>query len=348
MNHEVSSVRPLTEDQRAINEYFESLASGDADQWQGSRQVVPHWDQRDERSSLWENRDLTPAVSFVLGLVGLNVILIVFATLAPLIMEMMESFVSRPDGFFAMMAFVQVVMLPPIISFSFATVTPMFWYGSVLLRFMVGMLMVLPGCVIFFLLMHLVDNPPDDFWFDFGGVMFTQFLVAGTVALLVQMWSPWTLTHARSDQEPLPPLGLLAMMELTGVAAIGCAVFMFEGFGDIIMGILFFAAMGAISSLAVIAILIAFLREQGRNRWSAAIAFLACFAMAWLMCGFFAVMEFSWDSLAPNSLFVSATALIGSTVIAAVMWLCVSWLRFCGWRCVNRGRREESLVAGAL
>jgi hypothetical protein len=137
-------------------------------------------------------------------------------------------------------------------------------------------------------------------------------------------------------------------MELTGVAAIGCAVFMVEGFGDIVEGILFFAAMGAISSLAVIAILIAFLREQSRNRWFATIAFVACFAMAWLMCGFFAVMEFSWDSLASNSVYISATSLVGATVIAAVMWLCVSWLRFCGWRCVNRGQKEASPNAGTL
>jgi hypothetical protein len=349
MNHEASSARPLTEDQLAVNEYFESLPTGDVDRFRASRPASSLPDNRDVRSSFWEDRDLTPTVSFWMGLTGLNVILVVFAALAPLSMEMMETFVSRPDGFFAMMTFVQVVMFPPIISFSFATVTPMFWYGSVLLRFLVGMLMVVPGCVIFFFLMTLVEGPPpNDFWFAFAGVMFTQFLVAGTVALLVQMWSPWTLTHARSDQGPLPPLGLLAMMELTGIAAIGCAVFMFKGFGDIIMGILFFAAMGAISSLAVIAILIAFLREQGRNRWSAAIAFLACFAMAWLMCGFFAVMEFSWDSLAPNSLFVSATALIGTTVIAAVMWLCVTWLRFCGWRCVNRGLKEEAVSAGTL
>ncbi len=349
MNQDVSSTRPLSEDQVAVNEYFESLVSGEVDQWHEPRASDPLWSNGDVRSPLWDDRDLTPAVSFGLGLVGLNVILIVFAGLAPLLLEMMESLVSRPDGFFAMMSLVQVVMFPPIISFSFATVTPMFWYGSVLLRFLVGMLMVVPGCVVFFFLMSLMDgSPPDDFWFGFGGVMFTQFLVAGTVALVVQMWSPWTLTHARPDQEPLPPLGLLAMMELTGVAAIGCAVFMVEGFGDIVEGILFFAAMGAISSLAVIAVLIAFLREQGRNRWSAAIAFLACFAMAWLMCGFFAVMEFSWDSLASNSLFISGTALIGAIVIAAVMWLCVSWLRFCGWRCVNRSVREESLSAGTI
>lgn len=349
MNHDVSSTRPLSEDQIAVNEYFESLVSGDADQWREPRDAVPVWDSRDARSALWENRDLTPALSFGLGLFGLNVILVVFAGLAPLLLEMMESLISRPDGFFATMVFVQVAMFPPIISFSFATVTPMFWYGSVLLRFLVGMLMVVPGCVVFFLFMTLTDGtPPDDFWFGFGGVMFTQFLVAGTVALVVQMWSPWTLTHARSDQAPLPPLGLLAMMELTGVAAIGCAVFMVEGFGDIVEGILFFAAMGAFSSLAVIAVLIACLRERGRNRWSAAIAFLACFAMAWLMCGLFAVMEFSWDSLASNSLYISATALVGAIVIAAVMWICVSWLRFCGWQCVNRGLKKAALEAGVL
>jgi hypothetical protein len=170
--------------------------------------------------------------------------------------------------------------------------------------------------------------------------MFSQFLVAGTVALVVQMWSPWTLTHQREERTPLPPLGTLAILELTGVAAIGCMVFMTEGMGEIWQGLLFFAAMGAFSSLAVITVLIAFLREDCRNLVSAGLAMVASLAMSSLMCGFFAVMQFGWNSIRGNFLYFTATALLGASVICGVMWLCVRWLRLCGWRCVNRNEKR--------
>ncbi len=277
----------LTEDQQAVNEYFASEAYQEASR---RRKGSP---RRWYAASGWRDGlldlDLTPSVSFVLGLAGLNVILVIFASLSPIAIYYTEDMVSRSNGFFMMLAYVQTIIFPPIISFSFATVTPMFWYGSVLLRFATGFLMVVPGCVAFYTLFLLIDNgAPDDFWFQLSGVMFTQFLVAGTVALVVQMWSPWTLTHQRDQQTPLPPLGTLAILELTGVAAIGCAVFMTEGMGEIWQGILFFAAMGAVSSLAVITVLIAFLREDRRNLISAVLALVASIAMAsltvWLLC----------------------------------------------------------------
>ncbi len=345
MNSELKSAEIVpTDDQKAVNEYFASGAYEKANRRRNSNPGPRRWSN--QWSSDWLDLDLSPALSFVLGLAGLNLILLVFACMAPLAIYSLENAISPSDGFFVMMAFIQTIMFPPIISFSFATVTPMFWYGSVAIRFAVGFLLVVPGCLAFCALVRLLDGgPPDDFWFQFSGVMFTQFLVAGTIALLIQMWSPWTLTHERGDQSPLPPLGTMAILELTGVAAIGCAVFMFDGFGEILEGVLFFAGIGGLSSLAVIAVLIAFLREHRRNFLSGCVGFAAALAMAALMCSFFAIQEFGWNSVTDNLLFVTATSIYGAVVISAVMWICVGWLRVCGWRCVNRNLEKNSLIS---
>jgi hypothetical protein len=337
----------LSEDQKAVNEYFASKSYQEPGR-RHRRALKPQAFPRAPgdlsgyglpryRADDWLDAGLTPAASFVLGLVGLNFILLITACVPPIAIHLMNQMVSPRDGFFMMMAFIQTIMFPPLISFSFATVTPMFWYGRVWIRFAVGILMVLPGCFAFFaLITQLEGNQGDDFLFAFSGVMFTQFLVAGTVALLVQMWSPWTLTHQRRARTPLPPLGTLAILELTGVAALGCAVFMWDGFGGILEGILFFAGIGALSSLAVIAVQIAFLRDDRRNLVSAVIGFAAALGMAALMCGFFAIAEFGWASVTQDLPFITMASAYGAVVISAVLWLCVYWLRFCGWRCVNR------------
>jgi hypothetical protein len=239
------------------------------------------------------------------------------------------------------MAVIQTIGFPAIVGFSFATVTPMFWYGPVLIRFATGILMVMPGSIAFYAVANHLDRSTGDIWLAFASVMFTQFVVAGAVALVIQMWSPWTLIHRRGDHSPLPQLGTRAILELTGVAAIGCAMFMGVEVGSNLEGNLFFAGMGLLSSFAVIAVLIAFLRDFRRNLISALVAFAASFAMAGMMCGFLAISEFGYDSITRYfASFVMATT-YGAVVIAGVMWLCVNWLRICGWRCVNRNLEQR-------
>ena len=130
------------------------------------------------------------------------------------------------------------------------------------------------------------------------------------------------------------------MMELTVIAAVGFAVIVSIDSGDFVEGVLFFTGMGFLSSLAVISVLIAFLRQGHRNHRAAIIAGLFAFGSAFLLSGFMAVMEYGWDSLIYNFLLISAVSMYGAVLICGVMWLCLWWLRSCGWRCVSRQERE--------
>lgn len=352
----VADATLLNRDQQAIDNYFRSTTF--------ARGKVLRGEQIDQRSSTpirdWfldvmvpVERDLSPISSYWFGLLGLNVLLIVFATVFPISVHLIEDYINNNQTFIFMMFFLQGTMFPAIIAFSFATVTPMFWYGSVLLRFASGVVSVLPGIMAFIVSLALVEEVSfdDDFFLGFASVMYAQFVAAGVVAVTVQMWSPFTLTHARDPESPLPGTGTRALVDLTGIAALGFAISVVADFEDYIVGMLIFGGFGLISSLGVI---IAFITFMTRHRWSrfGAVVVVGCaFVTSMLLCGVVATEMFGWESIWYNLLLVSSVALFGTMIVCVVTWLCIAWLRRCGWRCVRRDeerRRVQQLQESRL
>ena len=152
------------------------------------------------------------------------------------------------------------------------------------------------------------------------------------------------MSHARGKDTHLPPLGTRAMFELTVVAAIGFAVFVSVDKFEFMEGLLFFTAVGALSSAAVVFSQIALLREGRRSFPAVVVSAVFAFATAAIFNGFFAVAEFGWELDASSVLVVGAVSLYGGVVIFAVMSLCLWWLHRCGWRCVRQ--RESRRIAG--
>jgi hypothetical protein len=239
------------------------------------------------------------------------------------------------------------MFFPPMVSFSFAAVAPMFWYGSVILRFVMATAAVVPGCIGFYLALMYVENMRSDheFWHGFMMVMFTCLMAIATVALTVQMWSRWTLSHARFDDEALPTLGIRSLIELTAIAAIGCAVFVSNDFGDYLEVMLLFAGVGSLAAAAIISTLIAYFRAGDRSRVAALVGFVFAFGAALVMNGFFAVQEYGWDVISAEMILIGFTSIYGAAVTCGVMWLCLRWLRFCGWRCLNRKHEQKLMCA---
>ncbi|QDV83307.1 hypothetical protein [Stieleria magnilauensis] len=286
-------------------------------------------------------------LSLIAGIVGLSAITFLLGITFPLEIHLLNKFdISKPI-YIWMMMIIQSMLLPPVVGFSFAATTPMFWYGSVFLRFAMAIAAVLPGCIGFAIAMVIVEETaPGGFFHAFSLVMFTCLMAIASVALTTQLWSRWTLSHARSDMTALPPTGIRTMIELTGVAAIGCAVFMSNGSLEYLEGIYLFGGMGFMAAIAIICTQIAFLREGPRSRTATLPYFglAAAFAAAFILNGFFGVVEYGWDVLASELILISAASLYGALVIYGVMWICLSWLRFCGWQCTDRRHMRQSRV----
>ena len=282
--------------------------------------------------------------SLIAGISGLGAITLLLGVAVPIEVYLLNEFdVGKPTYIWMMILF-QSLLLPPMIGFSFTAVTPMFWYGSITVRFVMATAAVLPACFGFVIALTKIENgTPSGFVHSFSLVMFTSLMTIATVALTVQLWSRWTLSHTRPDVTALPPTGIGSMIELTGVAAVGCAFFMSNDFFEYLEGMLLFGGISFMAAIAIIITQITFLRDGPRSRNAKICGFLFAFAAAFVLNGFFAVTEYGWNALTGGWNFISAASLYGALLTCGVMWVCLRWLRFCGWQCIDRRNPQRSL-----
>jgi hypothetical protein len=325
----------LSEDQQAIAEYFAS------ETYARSKSRPIGASSRPGRSK-WPDRSLAPTTSFVMGLAGLSAMLFILGTLAPMLTGELNWAMKTSDNYVVFTMLDQTMIYPAIMVFTFVAVTPMFWYGSVLLRFVLAAILIVPACFGFLSQSDRFD-PPSGFPLIFTAVACATFLTIGAIAVLVQMWSHWTLSHSRQIDSPLAPTGTRSIMELTVVTAVGCFAFLSvdTSDSDVVETLLLFMALGFCTAVAVIGMLIAFLRPGRRNFFAASISALFAFGGSFIYSGMHAFKAFGWGEL-PNMLLPMVVASVyGTAVFGGVMCICIWWLRVCGWVCLSREEERQ-------
>jgi hypothetical protein len=278
--------------------------------------------------------------SLVVALLGLSVLTAFLAVLPPAAIFLLNEFdVPRPP-YAVLSLIIQSVFVPPLICFTFTAVTIMFWYGSVLLRFVLAFLAVLPGCISFCVAGLLLEEGGFDSGFvhDVSIVLFSALLATAGIALTAQLFGRWALTHRQLEEHWIPSTGIQSIIELTVIAAVGSA---FLGAVDIELyrqGIFLFGGIALLLAPAFIAALIFYLRADGRNRAPMLVAVLFAFLSVLFMNGFFAVLEFGLDALHDQPWLIALVSLYGTGLTCGLTWVCLRWLRTCGWHCVNSRR----------
>jgi hypothetical protein len=322
-----------SEDQQAIAKYF-------ASETYARTKSRPFRASSRPGRSRWPDRSLAPTTSFVMGLAGLSAMLFVLGTLAPMLTGELNWAMETSDNYVIFTMLDQTMIYPAIIVFAFVAVTPMFWYGSVLLRFVLAAILIVPACFGFLSQSDRLD-PPGGFPLMFTTVGFATFLTIGAVAVLVQMWSHWTLSHSRQIDAPLAPTGTRSIMELTVVTAVGCFAFLSVDASDFVEMLLLFMALGLCTAVAVLGMLIAFLRPGRRNFFAASISALFAFGGSFIYSGMHAFNAFGWGKLPSMLLPMVGASIYGAAVFGVVMCICVWWLRACGWVCLSRDDERQ-------
>jgi len=278
--------------------------------------------------------------SFLSGLTGIAFALFVVAGSLPIMLEVVESSFRGALTFNVQMVVVQSLVLPLFILICLAATTAMFWYGSLFKRFGMAFLMVLPGFLVFLFSFSLTNGLRDEVSV-FASVLFAQLLAGAVVAILIQFWTPWTLSHLRDATSPFPVTGIRSMIELTAIAAIGFTLFKLIDVLRLYEGLIFFAIVGVLGTSACTRAMIVFLCEGKHNRKAIPLAMLATFVLAFAFNGFFAAANFGWgwESIGYNFLPIGLLALYGAAILFGTVWMMLAWLYGCGWRCVDQRKK---------
>ena len=334
------STETLSEDQKAVAEYF---ASATYNGLGSSPKPLPPL----QRRPVWPDRVLSPATSFWVGLCGLSGLLLVCATVSPIMAGGVRGGLDPEIHYLAFSILDQLAMYPTLIALTFAIVTPVFWYGSIIARFSLAALMIVPGYLTFLFTAMQVLHVEDDFWLTFTAAILAMFLAIAAVPVLVQMSSHWTLSHSRPTDKSYNPTGTRTIMELTVVTALTCAVLMSLNTSEFAETILLYAALGALSSAMVISMLVAFLRPERRNLYAAALSVLFAFGTSFVYSGMHAFEAFGWSELPSVIALIIIASVLGTVAYICFVWVFIWWLRNCGWACISREDEKEVREAEA-
>ncbi|TWU60007.1 hypothetical protein Poly51_02800 [Rubripirellula tenax] len=319
-----SLLSDLSDDQIAISQYMSS---------------------RSYRRSLLQSggRTMYARESIVGGVLSITMLVVAIGLTVALMIAWTQEWLGSLGTFLPMMMAIQTVLVPPMVAISFAVAMAMFWHRPVMLRVLVAIVMTVPGSATFILVLSAALGEPlnRDFWIPPFACLFAHFLAAGTVAVFVQLFTPWTLSHQSGPRAvSIAPTNLLSLFELTVFFAIGFAVLLAISTEEMILGLAFFAIWGSLSTAAIIYIMTVTLTPETESsdslrhrRWIAIVFIFLCVVATNV---FFAMSMYNWQLSLPNLPRIAASSLYGTALGSGTCEIMVSMLRSSRWTVVNR------------
>ncbi|QDT05248.1 hypothetical protein K227x_36480 [Rubripirellula lacrimiformis] len=308
----------VTDDQIAVRRYMDTRAY--------------------RRAAASVENPLTSNQSLYGGLAAISVLMTGLTVAMVVIIQLTEDLMVSIPAYLIAMTYIQTLALPPLVVFSFAVGAALFWYPSVLLRMLFGLVMVLPAFGGFCSAIWLAEMRYDpSMMLEPAICLFTQFMTSATVAILVQFFTPWTLAHYRGrTADPIPPTGLRAFFELTAFFAIGFVILVAVGTADLLAGMMVFGGIGIITTGAVTSLLVGTLQSGNQSKRGWVLAAVLAFGSAAVINAVYAASLFSWDAALQNVALVALASLYGALVIMGTFAICVTILRRFQWQCINR------------
>jgi hypothetical protein len=330
-HHETATCQPSSQDidQIEVESYFAS---------EEFQRVPPSSRIPRKERRVWPNRDISPATSFSMALVGFSLVYLLVGLFTGPAIDGLYASMDPANEMIAYCVVGQMFFIPMLVGLAMATVTPLFWYGSVLARFALASAVVLPGAIAFVMGCD-ADGAAES--------LFAMFLSIALVTVLVQLWTQWTISHSRAMDTPIQPTGTRSIMELTGIASVCCAVFAALDLTDIGLTVVLGILVSAIAAVAIVGMMIAQLRPRGGNLFAALISGLFAFTGSAVLCGSVAIFGVGFRSIGTRLPELIGVTVMGTAIFLVLMLMGIWWLRTCGWVCLNREQEKMARDAEA-
>lgn len=259
-------------------------------------------------------------------------------------------------SFFAWLVLLQGFFALLIASLTLISVTAALWHVSLWKRFGVCVGVIVPGIALLMAGLRQIWFLESDFIFP-GAIMqvITICTIAGASALPFQLWGGISLSHARKAPQPLTPMGVRTIMEMTFVA---CPLFWIASRvsdPDIWTDLMLLSIAVVALTLGIMALLVTQLdgRPRRTHRVRRLIGNAILFTLSsvtFSLVGLFAFAKYESTiasrGAADETITVSISVMVGVIVCALTIWAGTWWLRACGWQCVRGETFDHSPGSG--
>ncbi|MEL6104954.1 MAG: hypothetical protein AAFU85_02905, partial [Planctomycetota bacterium] len=169
-------------------------------------------------------RDQSGTASLLAGLIAVSALGVIVGFAFPLGAWYARS-AGAPASFTYRLAFIWTLFFPTLSVATFAVVAPMFCPGSMLRRVLFTFVTLVPGGFVAGIMFWLTDGRDQPYALPMFYFFLGLFYGAGTVTVLTQMITPWSLTPARNENANTPPFGLGTLIQFTALIAVGFGLF---------------------------------------------------------------------------------------------------------------------------
>ncbi|MEO1530237.1 MAG: hypothetical protein AAFX06_33010 [Planctomycetota bacterium] len=280
--------------------------------------------------------------SLLFGLLGVGVLGVV-AGLVPPIGICLADYLDNSSLAFKI-CYLFTVLAPTMVVAVFAIVVPLFCGGTLVKRLMLTSLTLVPGCVATGIGIRLMLASPGEpiavpVAYGILGLLFG----CGTAVLIMQLMTPWTLTHSPFDGKKANPLGLQTLLEFTTLIGIACGLVALPTAEEFCLAIFLMAVVGVVVSIIAVRLLVAFLDEAPERRWvEIGLLVLSGMAVSTTLTCLIVRQEAGWTIGASEIAMIVLPSMYGALMLYLPAALVIGWLSRCGWRCVDRRRATAS------
>ena len=288
---------------------------------------------------------ISPPKSAWIGLLGLAALGWLGVAVSIVLLRILTNFIPNqvsPDAFHWIWFYISAIFATSAGGFAVATFVPWMGMGWLTIRFLQSTLLVTPmyGLMMFLMSQAMPGGTAldSDIYYRVGLPILSYSIGIAFVTLVTQWLHPIHLIRDPLGANSIRPMSIGHLMELMGLTALMISIWKFAAPRIVHLDecVLIGGVLGACCAASLL-LLTAAVVGTGRRRW---LGLGVSGFLTWVSASGLGIV-FAWMNPNENlellpTLFILGSGLFTATICVGWATLGMLWLRWCGWRCVEK------------